>query len=259
MARASRTFRWALLASLLLHISALTIFKIVIYFPRQDIVYADFAVVAEGGPTSPAENTVASTNPQLRLRGPDLDRALGTAPPVELTTLEFGELSRLQLRQEALADERLYESIAGGGVDSWKRFGAGLREITEALDSLGESRSEVPSLAPPPEAISLSLSEDFEARLTWQAPPFDRPAIFVPPLEALWSLAPAAFSSILLVLEVDASGRVVNVYSQSEADRSLLDALQAAALKLRFERIAESGLLTRQPATLRIAPADAPQ
>jgi hypothetical protein len=76
--------------------------------------------------------------------------------------------------------------------------------------------------------------------------------LFSPPIDALWDAEGTELTQpIEVVLQVNALGRVVNVFSPSVDNRDLVDAVQMTALRYRFEPLAlEDG--HEQTATLRI-------
>ncbi len=260
-----RSFYLALLASGAFHLSMVTVFSIVIYFPRHDTAYYEFNIVPLGTPTA-APMTAAGSNgnspalggEKLALRG---DGGLGLAlPALQLPTLEFAELERLRVRQEGIRSLSRYDDIfKAQPSDSWSRFSRGLSGMSRSLSQLrlsGHGGEEAESVLGtpeiPPERIVHRPAEGFKADLVWSSSPFDRKLLFAPPIEALWNAdATAVRRPIEVVLQVNNVGRVVNVFSPNLGDRELIDAVQLTALQYRFEPLGlEEG--DNQTVTLRI-------
>lgn len=262
----SRLLTWSFLASLLLHLSAITLFRVVIFFPRQDIQYVEFHIVQAAAPPAPADEpgqTPADADSRgwtrggLQLGGERLYETEGP-PPVDLPTLEFAELNRLRVRRDALLDPERREAIFGEEPrDSWRRFGDELARVRESLSSLALSgtadeeaaadlRRDGPRMVHRP-------AEGFEAYVEWESEPRDRELLFAPPMEALWDIAPdKPVQPISLVIEVSAMGRVINVWSPALDSAGVLDRVQVTVLKYRFEPLDDPTAMN-QMGTLHIA------
>jgi hypothetical protein len=256
-----RSFHIALGVSVLFHISMITVFRIVIYFPREEIQFRDLAIIPieiHAPPEPPAAMPPAGPPPssggQLSLRGV-------TTPPgesIELPTLEFAELERLRVRQEgAQAISRfddLFEEPAG---DSWSRFSRTLsglgRTLAELrLSGVEDEGSPLSLDAEGAPGLALRPAEGFEARILWDSEPKDRQLLFAPPVDALWTVDPAQVTQpIEVVLQVNELGQVVNVFSPTVQASELVDAVQATVLRYRFEPLNLDGR-DEQKATLRI-------
>lgn len=245
--RHNRVMRWALAASMLFHLSAITVFRVVIYFPRQDIRYVEFQIVQAAPAAEPAPEA-ASPLPAaplwregaLHLGG---DRLLEDAgpPPIQLPTLEFAELSRLRMRREAALDPERRDAIFHDeDRDSWRRFGDELSRMRQSLSRLtlsggegGEKRTDPETEGP---RVVQRPANGLAVLLQWDTAPHDRKLLIAPPIEALWEVEPASLRDPLtLIIEVNAMGRVVNVWSPNVDQTGVLDSVQAAMLKYRFE------------------------
>ena len=116
-----RVFARALVISAILHLSAVTLCRIVIYLPREDVRYYNVSIV-ESAParrlTVPSSaldgaSDLSPTLDQLEL-GQTLalnDPLASSLPEVELPTLQFEELSLLRLKQEALQVRSRYDDM----------------------------------------------------------------------------------------------------------------------------------------------------
>lgn len=271
--RKSPVFKGALAFSLLFHLSMVTVFNIVIFFPREDLRYYNFRIVQTASST-PRPGVPASTTAADRLRGPSLKDRLdeGLAleaegagldaelPEIELPTLEFAELSRLRVRQQRLDDpELLNRLLHDEPQDSWSRFGRGLRRFGESITGLpepprpGAGEKAAPSAPARPKHTP---AQGFEAHIEWDQPGNTRRLLFAPPLEPLWDIAPAELEGgIELVLTVSPHGRVVNVWSPEIGRGDLLADIQAGVLKYRFEPLEQEDA-RNQMATLHIVPGE---
>ena len=254
--RRNRVFLLALALSALLHLSTFTLFNVVIYFPREDIVYADFEIVEVA--TVPTDEAPAPTARSLApgqrvLRLGQRNGGALASPRIELPTLQFAELRRLRLQEEQLTggEDLLERVLAREPDDSWSRLGAGLRRITESLPALRLGGAGDVTGNGAREPIRLRPAPDFTGEVTWNTPPYDRALLFSPPMEALYDVAPRAFSPLAIVFEVSQEGRVVSVYAGQIERAALLDSVQSTLLRYRFEPAPEA-TLPRQRGTLRI-------
>ena len=100
--RGDRVFLAALIVSLLFHLSMVTLFRIVIYFPRVDIEFVDVSIVED----KPAPEPALTEQLTLPDPGEALDRltdasleaeSLPRFPPLELPSLRFSELDLLRV------------------------------------------------------------------------------------------------------------------------------------------------------------------
>lgn len=259
---AGRGFAVALIISAIFHLSMVTVFRIVTYIPREDIRFTEFTIVSvtpEAEPW-PALDVLApasgAAGPQLALRGLG-----GAGYGVQLPTIEFAELDRLRVREESIPEPARSESLfREPSDDSWARFSRGLSNMSRNLTQLrisGAPGDQVSSPLAPMEAPSTPQpasrpAEGFEAYVVWAGEPKDRKLLFAPPIEVLWDIGAAEFTQpIEMVLQVNALGRVVNVFSPNLDARELVDAVQLSALQYRFEPL-EVGDVTNQTATLRV-------
>lgn len=267
-AAGKRTFYVALTISALLHLSMVTVFSIVIWFPREVIDYYAFDIVEVPAPEAvffePAPGAAD------RLRSPNLEGGLGeladprlaygaALPPIQLPTLEFAELRRLRVRTEGLDALALYGGLLDGGPrDSWGRFGEGLARVRQSITDLalpGELGTGGDRLSRAPARPVHRPAEGFEAYIEWNTEPKERALLFAPPIRALWDIDPRELGrTIEVVIEVTPQGRVINAYSLQLDDTGILDEVQAAVLRYNFEPL-PAERAQNQLATVHIAPA----
>jgi len=249
----------ALFLSTLFHLSMVTVFTVVIYFPRTEVKYYDFRIV----PTTPthagAEDLAAAPGTGRGL-GERLSVRGTTLPRVDLPTIEFAELERLRIAQEGMQSLSLYDQLyADRPLDSWARFGLGLQRLGRSISELTLSRGNGEEAPPPaPRGPQHRPAEGFEAEIYWSTGPSDRRLLFSPPITALQGVDPSTVNwPIEVVIEVDAQGRVSSVYSPQLDAGELLDAVQGIVLRqYRFEPLeGGGGVASRSMGTLYIRPA----
>ena len=232
-------FACALVLSLLLHLSAVTLFRIVFYFPHKDIDYFDVTIVRP--PTLPV--AAAAPPDRLSLAGPNFDAApaIGSSlPPIELPVLKFEKLDQLRIRQEAIETRSRFDELFAGAAD-----GTGLPGES-GFGALGQTLSRLTFGSPgdhPPTPTPVSRpAPGFEAYIEWLSPPMDRKVLAVAPIDALWGLTPDALPEPLtLVFQVNRDGRVVPGFmALSDANEIARSAARALG-RYRFEPLLGDG------------------
>lgn len=244
MAR-NRALLGAIFISVAFHLSAVTLFRIVVLFPREDIAYYEVALVESGaaGSLQRRLEVPAASNALTRLADSDApdaaDRWAGL-PKVQLPVLAFPELELIRSGQEALDTRRRYREMFSEDDDSWAKFSKGLASVGSALGRFAEGLirqddqdSSAPVSRPAP---------GFEAYLEWMDEPKSRRILTVARIEALWGYDKSALSEpIALVFRVDRSGRVTEVLAPIEDEDGIVDGAAAALFQYRFEPIGASG------------------
>lgn len=236
--RRDRTLRIALLVSLFFHLSAVTVFRIVIYFPRYDIEFVDVAIVQTAPPPEFREQLRVPSAEDAFERLADETVAEDASIPFpeagfELPTLRFSELDLLRIGQQGLEVRSRYrELFEKPPADTWALFG---RELDRIGNLLGPGTRE----ADTPQPISRP-APGFEAYLEWLSPPLDRQALAVRGIEGLRGLKPDALASpITLIIRVNREGRVVGVLDPVGPNGDLVDEAVAALLQYRFVSVGE--------------------
>lgn len=231
----------ALLCSCIFHLSMITVFRIVIAFPKDTVQYYELHIIASTDTmeiSSPASQPLRSRN-ALTLTGQQ------AMPEVHLPIIEFAEMERLRIRYTSPdmspSDSDEYQTIRIR--DSWARFGEELQRLGKSLREIALPSSEIEKDLPePPQRVvqSFKPAEGFEATIEWNNPPTTRELLFAPPLRALWNLNPAELTRPLeIVLKVDANGKVVNVWSPQLDDSGLIEEVQMTILQYRFAPLSE--------------------
>lgn len=250
-----RTFPVSLTASLLFHLSMVTLFRIVIYFPREDIEYFNVAIVEASAPVAPAGSASSSLEVpsaesmfdrfEQRETPLEPESTWGNLPAIQLPTLKFEEMDILRIQRDVLETRSRYEDFfAEKSSDTWSRFG-------RQLNTVGQTISRITRSVPPVEKADPLLpisrpAPGYEAYLEWFAEPRDRQAVAVHPIKSLWGLDPGSFSEPLaLAFRVDRSGRVVDILDPIDPATDLLIDSVDALMHYRFEPLIGDGPATQ--------------
>lgn len=241
-------FTFGLAVSAVLHLSAVTLFRIVIYFPREDIHYYDFSVVEVAAPVAVAESTEASVDPAT---GDNPLKLADRLPAINLPTLEFAELERLRVRQTGYEEASLYDQLYGRDRSPLEVVGEGLAKLGSEVRRLTLGEPLDLKLSKPASAVgTFSPARGYEGRLVWIERNAPRALLFSPPLQALYNLR--GNETLEMVLKVDASGKVTSAYSAETSESEVFDAVQASLFQFRFE--ADDNLLLPESVNLIIRP-----
>ena len=193
--RGDRVFLAALMVSLLFHLSMVTLFRIVIYFPRVNIEFVDVAIVEDTDPRPALAEQLTLSDPGEalnRLTDESLEaEGLSHLPPLEfeLPSLRFSELGLLRVQQQGLEVRSRYRALfEEEPSDLWSQFGRELDRLSTLLTGDAETggpreRSLIPVSRPAP---------GFEAYLEWLNEPKDRLVLAVKGMEGLRGLTPDA-------------------------------------------------------------------
>lgn len=260
-----RVLAATLAVSLAFHVSAVTVFRIVIYFPRHDVEYFDVAIVETRVPVRPlpfAQKRLRLSSPEgsfeeIGLAGNPLERRgpWSGLPDIRLPTLKFEELGLLRIRRQALETRARYDDLFDDGPsDAWSRFGRKLTSVSESFARYAHGSA--PERPPRPVPVSRP-APGYEAYLEWLSEPRDREALSVQPIDALWGLDPSEFGGpIALVFRVDRDGKVVDVLEPVEIAGSVLGASVDALMRYRFEPLLGDGPSTQHGTLIIRAGAD---
>lgn len=253
-----RVLTMALVLSFLFHLSMVTLFRIVVYFPRPELAYYDLSIVESRG-----VSTFADTSGHA-LEAPSAEDALerleagsvqndrwASLPPVTLPQLNFSELDLIRLNRTSLDSRSRYTNrFENESDDLWSRFGQKLSTVGELLTG-----SDTPSSQLVDEPIRMFVGHPapgFEAYLEWMSAPYDRQLLVMAKVEALWGAdAQALEAPLVLVLRVNQQGRVTFVQMPLEDEAGLLESSAASMFKLLFEPL-DTSEETEHHATLMI-------
>ena len=234
----NRAFAIALVVSALFHLSMVSVFSIVIWFPHSEMVYYVVGIIEQ--PSGPALSGLAGAG-GARLRVPDpgrplaegADDALPGLPPIELTRLEFTGLEMIRSREEGL---RIGSKFSGlfekQPLDTWGRFSQELKGIGSRLSRWRDEDGAASRVGP--QWVS-EPAPGFAAHIEWLSEPKDRELLFSPAIRALLAIEPSQLREpIVLVFKVNPSGKVTEVQIPIEDDEGLVTSVGSALLKYRF-------------------------
>ncbi len=243
--RSDRIFARALVLSLFLHLSAVTVFRIIFHFPHKDVDYFDVAIV----PTSMLPIPVTASSPEptpadhLSLSGPDFATAAqnpSALPAIELPALKFEGMEKLRIRQEALETRsRFDEFFAGDTGDAMATGETGLGALGQTLSrfTFGATKNDLDTPVP----VSRP-APGFEAYIEWLSPPMDRKVLAVAPIDALWGFAPDALPEpITLAFRVDRTGKVERGVITLSGSSDIVKSAGNALVRYRFEPLLGDG------------------
>lgn len=193
--------RKTLLASLLFHLSAITVFSVVIYFPRESRRYAQLAFVQE----APATSLPASAITDALLR----PERITEVESVTLPRLSFDPTGHLQAEALRVGGQSFYEEAPDVRADSWERFGVGIQRLRASIRDIAGGADE-------PGALEAATASDlfgtgFEVSMDWGASPA-RELIYSPPV---FFRSPAPDRGAEFFLNIGPAGDVVRVVSLS--------------------------------------------
>ena len=246
--RLNRVLILGLVVSFAFHLSAVTLFRIVIYFPRENIEFVDIALVETRETLGLNEQlTIPSADEALErlTRSQQGDTDTGIAFPqieFELPTLRFSELELLRLEQQGLQVRSQYQELfTRPSRDPWSRIG---RELDRLGTLIGGPTTADPGKNTTGNLISRP-APGFEAYLEWLNEPKDRQVLAVKSIEALRGLEPTALQEpISLLVRVNRDGRVVGILDPLGPDDNLIEQTVDAIFQYKFEPINEDGPAT---------------
>lgn len=185
----NRFFKTIIFA-LILHLSAVTLFKIVVYIPRSDLQYLDIRVVQADIDKSYSSTLTSRLKLSKKLESEgDLNvNELRQSSSFELPKIEFEELEKLRLRRTLVEEETIPPPLSEEYKDSWAQFGAGINRIRESISAFSpfspatgirEKQPDDNSVAP---LIKQNIGNGIEIVFRWINPPYDRTVLFFPGL-----------------------------------------------------------------------------
>ncbi|MCX8066130.1 MAG: hypothetical protein N3G21_13340 [Candidatus Hydrogenedentes bacterium] len=236
--------------SFILHLSVVTVFKIVVYVPRTDLQYMKLNLVQVDSPV------ILSKGSQLkisqRMEGTQWDDASllpmeGLPKEVELPRLEFEEMKKLRLRRTLVEEDMEDRPLIEEFKDSWAQFGVGVNKIRESLSALypfgADERIETKSR----EDFSPILVQDVGGgvKITYRflEPPYNRRILFVPvSLELVNKIRDSSYKSYDFMIEINAEGDVLKVLDLNIERDEYSNSVSELVSNIKFEPLADLGL-----------------
>jgi len=278
----NRAFKVALVISGMFHLSMVSVFSIMIWFPRHDLKYFRVEIVRQQMAAGQEPETPVRSQP-LRLRsreelfsaeeiagagdgsgvmaealgvdsitGPEAPAGFEPLPPIDLPKIEFAQLDRLRTRQESLKIRSEFSELFDARPrDSWELFSEELRGLGRRLTS---GLTGAAAQAPPRRPVRVSTpAPGFGIYVQWMSAPYDRQLLFSPPVQVLWEMnAVEVAAPIALAFTVNPQGKVVDIQIPVEDEQGLSTAIGTALLNYRFAPLREGDKL--QQGTLLVAP-----
>ena len=246
-----RIFLMALGVSLMFHLSTVTLFRIVIYFPDYDSAYHRVDIIKSTGVSaftqafkSSSDGTEASTRFEGDETTSEFHYSSSKFPSVDLPRLSFSKLRLPRSTEIDLNTRRRYEELFDSEPDDlWAQVGEKLSTIGELFTHNSDSDTPAPETIP--QRISAGQpAPGFEAFLEWMAPPYARQAMFVEKIDALWGADPSVLTdlsneSLVLVFRVNPAGRVTFVQRPLEDEAGVVKSSAEALERYRFAPLLE--------------------
>jgi len=238
--------------ALILHLSAVTLFKIVVYIPRSDLQYLDIRVIQTDMDSSPHSNVASRLKLSKNMENDDEDtefniNELKQSSTFELPKIEFEELEKLRLRRTLVEEEVSSKTLPEEYKDSWAQFGAGINRIRESISALSPFSSTIVKEngdTPNAPLIRQNIGNGIEIVFRWINPPYNRSILFLP------GLLEMSRKSIIdeekdydFMLTVLPDGTVSRVIDLNIIEDDLSKYIEGEISKIRFEPLinADSG------------------
>ena len=246
-----RIFLMALGFSFVFHFSMVTLFRIVIYFPRYEQVYYRINLVESTNVSAFTQafqpDSVEAGN-RARFEGltesPDIQHVWSSLPSVELPRLNFSKLELPRISRVDINTRLQYkEHFDSEPDDLWAQVG-------EKLSTVGElfmHNTDVETISPsetPQQFVVGQPAPGFEALLEWVASPYTRKPLLVKNVDALWGASAEVLSSmdaesLVLVFRVNRDGRVTFVQMPLADDAGVVESSAEALRGYRFTPLLE--------------------
>lgn len=243
--RQNRPLMLALAFSAALHLSAVTMFSIGIWFPAEQRVYHRFDIIDERSGL-PLDASGSGGRLSSALFGGELETpSLQSLPSISLPKVDYRAMGERQLRRAQLDTLMRFESMERGEErDAWSQLETGVETLRSRFTGLNPFSTSAAEEEQPDDAL-VKLSEPapgFEIYMDWLTGDRTRDALFAGSLDALTTANPDDLRSPLsFIVEVDASGRVVSVMPPLTPTASIVDALTEQLARYRFAPAPDGG------------------
>jgi len=271
----NRPFKAALAISTLFHLSMVSVFSIVLWFPRHDVHYYPVDIVQQYAAALPhlAKRDPGAVRGRLRVPSPGrmMEEAGALAPIGEEGggLLKVAASEGLAVSGDPLAEADPDDSWAGlppielprlefADLDRLRTREESLR-IRSQFSEVFEGRPEdswaafsrrlrglsgaLTRWTSPREALPQhgpmrvsSPAAGFAFYIEWMSSPRDRELLFSPPIRALWGVDAARFAEpAAFVFTVSPQGKVTEVQVPVEDEEGITDSIGGALARYRFE------------------------
>jgi hypothetical protein len=261
------TLSLALFISCIFHLSAVSLFSIGIWFPLEEREYHRFEIRDPMGRTRfssldsllTLSDLVGKNTPTDRTNSLEIEMVL---PDVELPSLRFSEVDRLQLRRGLAESRSRFELSRSQGLSELgSSLGSTLSKLSGDLLDLNpftQDEETDETLQPPGPVAIASPAPGYEARMEWLTGDETRQVLLAPGIDVLRTIDPAEWGEpISLVLKVNRDGKVVEILSPLDSGVPAMVKVYRAILKYRFAPVSQSED-SAQHGTLFIAPTVTP-
>lgn len=238
-----KRFWVVILFSLVLHLSAVTIFKIVVYVPRSDLQYMKMNLIQVDSPviiSSDGQLKISRKIEEIQLDEGDEGRIESLSSVVELPRLEFEQMKKLRLRSTLVEEDIVEKPLIEEFRDSWAQFGVGVNRIRESLSAL------YPFGEPEKKETKSGREDSFVrtqevgggVRVTYRAlnPPFNRKILFVPvSLELISRIGKGSMKNYDFMIELSPEGDVLKVVDLNIDKDEYVDTIKELIANIKFE------------------------
>jgi hypothetical protein len=244
-----RIFNSALGVSFAIHLSMVTLFSIVIYFPKYEQAYYKVELVESDAASafSQAFQPLSETpeNP-ARFEGmtesPEFQHDWLQLPSVDLPRLNFSKLEVPSSSQMDPQTRLRYKELFDTQPDDlWAQVGEKLSTVGE----LFSPKDDTTETEDRPKPIHVGHpAPGFDASIEWLTPPYTRQPLLSVNVDALWGAAPSVLSSmdnesVVLVFRVDQEGTVTFVQVPLADEAGVVQSSVQALKQYRFAPLLE--------------------
>jgi len=271
-----KPFQAALLVAFLFHLSALTLFSIVVRFQKAEIPYSTLWLVdsrrlqvATAKPTNPVSETpMVDTNP-----------ALDVTPRISVPVLLMSTNTKITIPSLTSSLQRYDEQTLGGAEGEMPRVSSndfGWRFTMSALQGVGkdirqglehlalisyndDKKGETGPTDSEPGKLALGpVMEGCEASIEWISPPYNRKPLFTPRIQFLPASAATASTlsePLAVLIQVNRDGNVTLAIPRRIEDPSgVMQAVVDSLRRYQFEPLTSETGQREQSATFVLEP-----
>ena len=274
------------------HLMMVTVFAVVIRFPKQEEVYLPVDIVhlsaTSAFPNNPVVQATSPPGHDFQLASPDQLLAMANSssltageitrepslfdgskeaerknliPPIELTKLQLtGERpkrtseERLQIRPEFsyLLEPKPTPDSWAVFTEELHGFGRAVGRIT--LKTLFGEEETSREAAELTDSIPLTTHDGIVLTVRWSGQPRDRAVVFAPPIQALWNVDPSQLRvPIRISIKVASDGKVIEVHAPINDEAGIAEGVGEGLRHYRFTPLTGT-LADNQYGTVTVAP-----